>query len=205
MEIVMTYEVGDRVKIVKPVNVNETQGYWASPMDQYDGLAAQVIRVVDTGNYRLDIDDGSWAWRDSFLEPIKSDKKEIKIMKELKDLKVGDTVYHIDGTDSKIIAITDDFGYPLETNGGRSFTRYGREFTDETKSEQVIYPFPVKVVPVEYDYYVAFHFKRNGNKSVSGGRYKTIDDFYEDRLAEAGYKKSDYHWAEIIQKSKREI
>ena len=78
--------VGDRVKIIKPNEINNRSRYlWIPAMDRFHGVETHVIKVLDRLKaldrpedevmpaYDLDIDNGEFGWLHSYLQPIKYD------------------------------------------------------------------------------------------------------------------------------------
>ncbi len=94
----MKYEIGDKVRVRKDLEVDESYGYsgltFVDEMEQYKGRVVTIESINSDGNYTLEEDDCDWRWNDEMLEDVVDDIKSSEIT--VKDL-LDKTLLELDG------------------------------------------------------------------------------------------------------------
>lgn len=94
----MKYEIGDKVRVRKDLEVDESYGYsgltFVDEMEQYKGRVVTIESIDSDGNYTLEEDDCDWWWNDEMLEDVVDDIKSSEIT--VKDL-LDKTLLELDG------------------------------------------------------------------------------------------------------------
>jgi len=131
----------------------------------------------------------------------KTTRSEVKQESDvLKDSLCGDTVYFVDGSKGVIIdAVGGDYPLKIECHYGIWYSDRDGRIKSYAPYYILVYPYPVKVVPIQFNYHVASSL--SGAQSISNNRFKTLLDF----LNHMDKTQDDFEWVELVKSSEREV
>ena len=74
----MKYKVGDKVRIRKDLEIDETyKGYaFVEKMKPWWGMLAEIKFIYVDGVFRINLDEGRFFWTDEMLEPVPDDSPD---------------------------------------------------------------------------------------------------------------------------------